>query len=309
MLTALGRLIETNFMIIALVLSGTALVAPDLFLWIKPHIAVALGIIMFGMGLTLEFADFKGVLPRKKLVLSGALLQYTVMPLLGLGFATLFGLPPEAALGLVLVGACPGGTASNVITYLSGGNVALSVTMTFVSTMLAPILTPGIVWLLFHQRINLDFTAMMLSVFWIVVFPLMDGLLLRRLLRSKVRPLLKVFPSVSILAISLVIACVVGLNQQTILDWPLLIMGAVVCHNLAGYGLGYAAARLLGSDTRDARTVSIEVGMQNSGLGVALAHAYFSVQTALPGALFSLEQNLAGIVLARFWKRKDDSLR
>jgi len=306
MITALGRLIETNFLIIALVLSGSALVEPNLFLWIKPHISVALGIIMFGMGLTLEFEDFKGVLPRKKLVLSGAVLQYSVMPLLGLGFATLFGLGPEAALGLVLVGACPGGTASNVITYLSGGNVALSVTMTLVSTMLAPILTPGIVWLLFHQRIDLDFAAMVMSVFWIVVFPLVDGLILRRLLRSRVRPLLKIFPSVSILAISLVIACVVGLNQQTLLAWPLLIMGAVVCHNLTGFGLGYAAARLLGSDARDARTISIEVGMQNSGLGVALAHAYFSVQTALPGALFSLEQNLAGIALARFWRRRDN---
>ena len=210
---------------------------------------------------------------------------------------------------MVLVGACPGGTASNVITYLSGGNVALSVAMTFVSTMLAPILTPGIVWLLFHQRIDLDFAAMAMSVFWIVVFPLVGGLILRRLLRSRIQPLLKIFPSVSILAISLVIACVMGLNQQTLLAWPLLIMGAVVCHNLAGFGLGYAAARLIGSDARDARTLSIEVGMQNSGLGVALAHAYFSVQAALPGALFSLEQNLAGIVLARSWKRKDDSTR
>lgn len=309
MITALGRLIETNFLIIALFLSGSALAKPDLFLWIKPHIAVALGIIMFGMGLTLEFADFKAVLPRKKLILAGAVLQYTVMPLLGLGFATLFNLPPEAALGLVLVGACPGGTASNVITYLAGGNVALSVTMTFVSTMLAPLLTPGIIWLLFHHHINLDFPAMMLSVFWIVVFPLVGGLLLRRMLRSHIQALLKVFPSISILAISLVIACVVGLNQQTILAWPLLIMGAVVCHNLAGFGLGYAASRLLGSDARDARTVSIEVGMQNSGLGVALAHAFFTVQTALPGALFSLEQNIAGIALARFWKRREKIVR
>ncbi len=306
MITALCRLIETNFLIIALLLSGSALVQPELFLWIKPHIAVALGIIMFGMGLTLEFKDFKGVLPRKKLLLLGAVLQYTVMPLLGLGVATLFGLPPEATVGLVLVGACPGGTASNVITYLAGGNVALSVSMTFVSTLLAPILTPSIVWLFFHQRIDLNFTAMMLSVFWIVVVPLLGGLVFRRLLRSHVHALVRIFPSISILAISLVIACVVGLNQQTILAWPLLIMAAVVCHNLAGFGIGYAAARLAGSDARDARTVSIEVGMQNSGLGVALAQAYFTVQTALPGALFSLEQNLAGIALARFWKRGDD---
>ncbi|MDK2957049.1 MAG: bile acid:Na+ symporter, family [Desulfovibrionales bacterium] len=305
MLAALARFFESHFLMLAILLSGLALIAPDLFLWIKPHIALFLGVIMFGMGLTLEFKDFKGVASRWRLVGLGALLQYGLMPLIGLGAATLFGLPPQVALGLVLVGACPGGTASNVITYLAKGNVALSVTMTMASTLLAPVVTPAIIWLIFHERIDIHFGAMVASVFWIVVFPLADGLVLRRLLRRGVRPLLAVFPSISILSISVVIACVVAMNRVTILGLPLLVMAAVVCHNLAGFGAGYVAARLTGCDVRDARTVSIEVGMQNSGLGVALAYTYFSVQAALPGALFSLEQNLAGVGLVKIWRREN----
>jgi BASS family bile acid:Na+ symporter len=305
MFAALGRFIESGFLAIATALFGLALAVPEGFLWIKPHIPLFLGVIMFGMGLTLEFADFKGVVSRWRLVGLGAVLQYGLMPVLGYAAAFVFGLPAQAALGLVLVGSCPGGTASNVIAYLARGNVALSVTMTLFSTMLAPLATPAAVWLLFRERIDIDYASMAASVFWIVVFPLVDGLVLRRLLRSRVRPLLAVFPSVSILAISLVIACVAALNRETILELPLLILAAVVCHNLAGFGSGYAAARLAGGSVRDARTVAIEAGMQNSGLGVALAHAYFTVQAALPGALFSLEQNLAGIVLARFWRRED----
>jgi BASS family bile acid:Na+ symporter len=189
------------------------------------------------------------------------------------------------------------------MTYLAEGNVALSVTMTMASTLLAPVVTPAIVWLLFHERINIQFAAMVASVFWIVIVPLVGGLVIRRLLRRRVRPLLIVFPSISIITISLVIACVVALNRATILDLPFLVLAAVICHNLAGFGAGYAAARLTGCDARDARTVSIEVGMQNSGLGVALAYSYFSVQAALPGALFSLEQNLAGVSLVKIWGR------
>ncbi len=305
MLAFLARRIESWFLVIAVALSAAALAWPGLFLWVKPCIPFFLGVIMFGMGLTLEFSDFKGVLSRWRLVGTGALLQYCLMPVLGVAAAAAFGLAPEAALGLVLVGACPGGTASNVITYLARGNVALSVTMTLFSTMLAPLATPAIVWLVFHQRIDIAVGSMMASVFWIVVFPLVDGLVLRRLLRKRIAPLLDVFPSVSILAISLVIACVAALNRETILALPLLILGAVVCHNLAGFGAGYGAARLTGCDARDARTVSIEVGMQNSGLGVVLAHGFFSAAAALPGALFSLVQNLAGITLAKIWRRGD----
>ncbi|MEF2146451.1 MAG: bile acid:sodium symporter family protein [Desulfovibrionaceae bacterium] len=296
--------LERLFLPLALGCSAAALVEPELFVWIKPHIALALGLIMFGMGLTLEFSDFKGVLKRWPLLLAGATLQYTIMPLLAVAASTLFGLDFPAALGLALVGACPGGTASNVITYLAKGNVALSVSMTLVSTALAPILTPAIVYALYDAQIAIDFWGMARSVFWIVVFPLVDGLVLRRLLRERVSGLVRIFPSVSIVTITLVIACVVGLNRTTILALPLLVLGAVFVHNTAGFILGYAVGRLLSADRKDAITISIEVGMQNSGLGVALAQSFFSVRAALPGALFSLVQNLVGVGLARFWTRE-----
>lgn len=303
-LNSLSGRIERAFMPIALVFSAAALLHPPLFIWLKPHIAPALGLIMFGMGLTLNVSDFAAVLPRWPLLIAGATLQYAVMPLLALMASTLFGLDIEAALGLVLVGACPGGTASNVICYLAGGNVALSVTMTMVSTALAPLLTPAIVYALYDKQIAIDFWAMAASVFWIVVFPLVDGLILRRLLRRRVEGLVRIFPSISILTISAVIACVVGLNQATILGLPLLVLGAVFLHSAAGFGVGYAAGKVLSSDRRDAVTLSIEVGMQNSGLGVALANSFFSARAALPGALFSLVQNLLGVSMARVWKQR-----
>lgn len=303
MLYAIAKRIEGWFLPIALVCSALGLAYPPLFTWIRPHIALALGIIMFGMGLTLDFRDFARIGGRWKLVLSGAALQYAVMPLLAVGVSALFGLELELAVGLAVVGACPGGTASNVITYLAGGNVALSVVMTLVSTALAPLLTPAIVYALYEQRIDIDFWGMARSVFWIVVFPLMDGLVLRRLLRERIRALVRVFPSVSILTISAVIACVVALNQQTILSYPLLVLAAVTLHSMAGFAAGWGAGRLLSDDRRDAIALSVEVGMQNSGLGVALAQTFFSAKAALPGALFSLMQNLIGIIQARRWVR------
>jgi len=304
MILKTARLIEAYFLPIALILSAAALIRPELFTWLKPHISIALGVIMFGMGLTLSLSDFTGVASRWKLVLAGITLQYTVMPLLAVFLGRAFGLPLEAALGLAIVGACPGGTASNVIAYLAKGNVALSVSMTMVSTLLAPILTPAIVYALFNAQIQIDFTAMMSSVFWIVVFPLADGLILRRLLKKRIEPFIEAFPAVSILAIAAVIACVVGLNRQNILDFPGLIILAVICHNLGGFAFGYLGARLFTRSRRDAITLAIEVGMQNSGLGVALANKFFSAAAALPGAIFSLEQNLAGVVLAKYWSAK-----
>ncbi len=305
MILKTARLIETLFLPIALALSAAALAWPSYIVWLKPHIPLALGVIMFGMGLTLTMRDFTRVLANWKLILLGIVLQYAIMPVLAAALGQAFNLPAQAALGLVIVGACPGGTASNVIAYLARANVALSVTLTLASTMLAPILTPAIVYAIFNQRISIDAYAMAASVFWIVVFPLMDGLILRRLFQKRLTPFIQAFPSVSILTISLVIACVVALNRQNILDFPGLVIAAVICHNLGGFGLGYLFARFFTRSRKDAITLSIEVGMQNSGLGVALANAFFTPLAALPGAIFSLEQNLAGICLAKFWSAKE----
>ncbi|EPR35031.1 Bile acid:sodium symporter [Alkalidesulfovibrio alkalitolerans DSM 16529] len=296
-------LIERGFLPLALGLSALALAHPPLFTWIAPHIALGLGVIMFGMGLTLDFSDFGRAFRNWRGAGTGIVLQYTIMPILAVAVSALLGLPPEAAVGLVLVGACPGGTASNVITYLARADVALSVVMTLVSTMLAPLVTPALVQLLLGHEIQVDFWAMVRSVFWIVLFPLLDGLIIRSLLRDRLRPVACIFPAISMVTISLIIACVVGLNQKTILAFPALVMAAVVLHNAAGFGLGYHCARLMGSDATRARTISIEVGMQNSGLAVALAGAFFGPAAALPGAIFSLWQNLVGVALARRWSR------
>lgn len=301
-LDSIPRFIEKQFILIAVVMSAAALIHPPSFTWVKPHIPLGLGVIMFGMGLTLDFEDFRDILRKGRLVGLGVLLQYLVMPVLAVGISFFLGLPAEAVIGMVVVGACPGGTASNVIAYLARANVPLSVTMTLASTTLAPLLTPVIIYLILDRQVEIDFLAMVESVFWIVVFPLVDGLILRRLFRKRLEPFLRYFPSVSIMVIALLIACIIGLNQQTLLAFPLLVLLAVVLHNGLGLAAGYGMARLLRYSRRDARTVAIEVGMQNSGLGVALAVKHFGAATALPGALFSLWHNLSGVSLARRWR-------
>jgi len=300
------KFIEKHFILIAMVLSGIALAYPPSFTWIKPHIPLGLGVIMFGMGLTLDFEDFRDILRKWKLVGYGMIMQYIVMPTLAVVISYMLDLPGEVLIGMVVVGACPGGTASNVIAYLAKANVPLSVTMTLASTCLAPILTPAIIYLVLEKQIQIDFWSMVQSVFWIVVFPLVDGLILRRIFRKRLEPFLRYFPSLSITVIALLIACIIGLNQKTLLAFPILVLFAVVLHNSLGLAAGYGFARLAKYSKRDARTVAIEVGMQNSGLGVALAVKHFGVASALPGALFSLWHNLSGVALARRWRNSSE---
>ncbi|WP_027177461.1 bile acid:sodium symporter family protein [Maridesulfovibrio bastinii] len=295
--------IEKHFLLIAIVLSVAAYIHPPLFIWIKPHIALCLGIIMFGMGLTLEVGDFLAAFKSWRTVGLGVLLQYTIMPLLAVGLSSLLSLPPDAVIGMVVVGSCPGGTASNVISHIAKANVALSVTITLVSTCLAPILTPAVIYLVLNQRVEIAFLPMVESVFWIVVFPLVDGLVIRRILRRHIDSVVYVFPSISIIVISMLIACIMGLNHDMLSTFPVLVFIAVALHNLGGLALGYGAARLARLSHKDSITLAIEVGMQNSGLGVALASKYFTAASALPGAVFSLWHNISGVCLANRFRR------
>nr|WP_321257826.1 bile acid:sodium symporter family protein [uncultured Pseudodesulfovibrio sp.] len=306
-LEVVPRFVEKNFIFITVLLSGIALIYPPSFIWIKPHIPLGLGVIMFGMGLTLDFGDFRDILSKWHLVGLGVLMQYVLMPVLAVGISFVLGLPAEAVIGMVVVGACPGGTASNVIAYLARANVPLSVTLTLASTCLAPLLTPVIIYLLLEKQVHIDFWSMVQSVFWIVVFPMLDGLILRRIFRKRLEPILRFFPSLSIMVIALLIACIIGLNQKTLLTFPALVLLAVILHNGIGLIAGYSLARLARCSKRDARTLAIEVGMQNSGLGVALAVKHFGAVSALPGALFSLWHNLSGVALARRWKTASKS--
>jgi len=303
---AIPYYIEKNFLLIAVVMSAVALAYPPSFTWVKPHIPLGLGIIMFGMGLTLEFGDFAQILRKWPVVGLGMALQYIIMPILAVVISRFLGLPPEIAVGMIVVGACPGGTASNVIAYLAKANVPLSVTMTLASTCVAPLLTPAIIYLLLERQVEIEFWAMVQSIFWIVVFPLIDGLILRRLFRHRLEPFLRWFPSLSIIVIALLIACIIGLNQTTLLGLPAMALLAVILHNTLGLAAGYGLARAARCSRRDARTLAIEVGMQNSGLGVALAVKHFGAASALPGALFSLWHNISGVTLARRWRNRQD---
>jgi BASS family bile acid:Na+ symporter len=284
-----------------------ALLYPPTFSWIAPHISLGLGIIMFGMGLTLKFQDFTRVVRQWRMVTMGVGLQYLLMPTIAWTLCQILDLPPAVAVGVILLGCCPSGTASNVITYFAKADVPLSVVMTLVSTLLAPLATPLLMELFAGHRVQVDFWAMVRSVFWIVVFPLLDGLILRHYLRDRLQPAIKIFPAISALTICAVIACVVSLNQKHILDFPGLVILAVILHNGLGYITGFWGARVLGADTLSARTISIEVALQNSGLAAALATIFFGPQAALPGAIFSLWQNISGITLARFWAGRKTS--
>lgn len=289
------------FPILAIVATVTAYAAPGLFLPFKSSIVPLLTIIMFGMGLTLTAADFKRVAIRPQVVGLGVLLQYTVMPLAALIIGHRLALEPELIAGLVLVGCSPGGTASNVISYLAKADVALSVSLTLISTLLAVVATPVLTWLLVGQTIPVAVGAMLLSLLKIVLIPVLFGVALNTFFHQQLRRLQPVFPLVATVAIVIVIAIVVALNQERLATTGFTVILAVILHNLFGLLGGYWVPRLLGHDPVTCRTLSIEVGMQNSGLSVALAVQYFSALAALPGAIFSIWHNLTGAVLASWW--------
>lgn len=293
-----------HFLPVALSASFAALLFPPLFLWVRPYIPFLLALIMFGMGTTITPDDFRAVWRKRTVVLLAALVQYTVMPGLAVIIAAAFRLPEELMIGMVLVGSCPGGTASNVIVYMSKGNVPLSVTMTMVSTVLAPLLTPAIVLLLLRRTVDIAPAELFLSVFQIVAIPLAGGLVVRRFFGGQVERYGELLPSVSVISITLIVACVMALNAERVLSFPAAAIIAVVLHNLGGLAAGYAVAGWAGCPPVDRRTIAVEIGMQNSGLGLTLANQFFQPLAALPGALFSLWHNLSGIVLARHWSRR-----
>jgi bile acid:Na+ symporter, BASS family len=248
--------------------------------------------------------DFAIVAKHPKAVVLGVLAQYTVMPLLGWGIAHALGLPPLLVVGMVLVGSAPGGTASNVIVYLARGDVALSVAMTSISTMLAPFVTPLLVLGLAGSSLPVSASDLFLSILQVVLFPVVAGLLLRMAAKRFVERILPVLPLVSVVGIVLVVAAVVGANADAVLSTGLLVALAVVLHNSLGLGLGYLVGMVGGMPESARRAVSVEVGMQNSGLAAALATAHFAPLAALPAALFSVWHNLSGALVATYWARR-----
>ncbi|WP_139853516.1 bile acid:sodium symporter family protein [Acinetobacter pullicarnis] len=302
--------IQKTFAVWVMLFAAIAMWMPEAFIWLKAYIAIMLGIIMFGMGMTMTFADFKSVLNRPKAVFIGVVAQFVVMPGLAYALCKLFQLPAEIAIGVILVGCCPGGTASNVITYMAKGNTALSVACTSVSTLLAPLLTPFIFYILASHWIEIDAGSMFVSILQVVLIPIVLGLFIRTLFKHKIERYVQVMPLLSVVAIVAIVAAIIGASKAAILESGLLILAVVVLHNGLGYLLGFWASRIFKLDYPDCKAVAIEVGMQNSGLGVALAAVHFTASpvTAVPSAIFSLWHNISGPALASYWAGKADKL-
>ncbi len=298
-----SKLAANYFTLWVLLASIIAFWHPPTFSFVLPHISLCLGIIMFGMGITLQIEDFKRVLIRPWPILCGVAAQYAIMPLLALSIARAIGLPSELAAGVILLGCCPGGTASNVICYLAGADVALSVSMTSLSTLLAPLLTPILTLLLAGQYLPVQAWELFQSIAVIVLTPVTLGLLARHFLGSVVQKGLDVLPLISVVTIVLLVGAIVGKSSDQLLAMGSVVILAVFLHNGLGLCLGYGVGVLADADPAQRRAMSIEVGMQNSGLALALASIHFSPLAALPAAFFSVWHNISGPLLASIWSR------
>jgi BASS family bile acid:Na+ symporter len=297
----------TLSVVVAVVL---AMIWPALFIrWgsfqTRVLIVPLIQLIMFGMGTTLSVADFARVLKIPWPVFVGVVLQFGVMPFVGWALASSFGFPPLVAAGVVLVGSCPGGVASNVITYLAGGNVALSVTMTACSTLLSPLMTPLMMKLLAGQFVPVPFWGLMWNIIKMIVLPIVLGLIVNRLLHGRAPWIKKSLPFVSMAGIAIIIAIITALNRDTLMDVALALIAVVAIHNAVGYVLGYWGARLCRLGEKECRTVAIEVGLQNAGMATGLAISPLnSAQAGLAPAIFGPWMNASGSVLASYWRRR-----
>jgi len=269
-------------------------------------ISILLGIVMFGMGLATKLEDFKVVFSRPRDIAVGCAAQFTVMPALAWALSRLFGLDEALTVGVVLVGCCPGGTASNVITYLAKGDLALSVGMTGVSTLLAPFLTPLLTLLLAGKTVEVNALGMFVGILWVVVLPICLGFIAKKLFPQTTERVVRFMPAVSTTAIAVIIAIIVAANAERLFSGGLAVVLVVVLHNVCGLLLGYLVAAALRLSEPKRRALCIEVGMQNSGLAASLAAAHFAAypMAAVPGAIFSVWHNVSGAFAARFFTRR-----
>ena len=290
--------------VLVLLSAVLALLAPGIFSGIKPSVInPLLGLVMFGMGMALRIEDFRIVFSRPRDIAIGCLAQFTVMPLLAWVLSRLFALDEALTVGVILVGCCPGGTASNVITYLAKGDLALSVGMTATSTVLAPFVTPLLVWLLVGQTVDVEVVGMLLSIFWVVILPIVAGLVAKWLWPKFTERATGYLPAVSTLAICAIVLIVIAANASKLLAGGLIIILVVMLHNLFGLSIGYLIGRLLHLPAPKRKAISIEVGMQNSGLASSLATLHFAAypMATIPGAVFSVWHNISGAVVARLF--------
>lgn len=303
----ISSFLAKNIAVIIIVFSVIAFFWQDGFSWMTDYTSVFLGVAMFGMGLTIKMGDFRIVFSRPKEIILGCIAQYTVMPLLAWLLAVLLHLPEDLVIGVILVGCCPGGTASNVITYIAGGDVPLSVGMTIVSTLIAPLMTPLLVYVIAGAWVEVSFWAMVISVVKVILIPVLLGILLRSLFGRQIQKISEVLPLISVVSIVLIISGIVANNADKLLSCGVLVLGVVILHNFFGMLLGLLIAKLAKVEYTKETAIAIEVGMQNSGLAVSLATANFAANplATLPGAIFSVWHNIAGSIFASIRRRKD----
>ncbi len=305
-LTWLSRFFSKTFALWVIIFAVVAYCFPDIFKPLAAWISPLLGLVMFGMGLTLSFNDFKLVFQSPRDVLIGIAAQFLIMPSIAYGLCIAFDLPPEIAVGVILVGCCPGGTASNVMTFLARGDVALSVTITSCTTLLAPLVTPALIYLFANQWINIDPLSMFWSICQIVLLPVIAGAVINTVVGTeRLKVAVTALPLISVVAIVLIMCAVVAVSQPRLATTGPLVFAMVIIHNGLGLLLGYLIAKLLGMSIPKRKCLSIEVGMQNSGLGVALAAAHFATMplAALPPAIFSFWHNVSGPLVATLYTR------
>jgi BASS family bile acid:Na+ symporter len=301
-----AKFICEKFTLWIILFSLLAYLQPAVFKPIVPHISYLLGLIMLGMGLTMSLNDFKLVFSRPKEVFYGVAFRYCIMPLVGFGIAKLLDLPPALAAGLVLLGTCPSGTASNVMSFIAKGDIALSVTVSSVNTILAPVLTPYMFLLLAGAFIPIDVTVLFIEIVKIVLLPVATGVALHMVASATVERISKVVPALSVVLIITILTSVVAANAGRLATVGSILLLAVFLHNGLGLLLGYGAAHGVGMGEKKARALTFEIGMENSGLAVALAMAHLDPMAALPAALCSIWQNISGSLLAGYWGAKEE---
>ena len=302
----LNRILTTYNKLFALwvILGGAAAYFfPETFMPLKKFLDYLFAITMFGVGMVLDPRAFVDIIKKFRVVLIGVVSQFTIMPLLALLFATLFAFPPDFKVGLILAGSAPGAMASNILSYLAGADVAYSVSLTTASTLLSPLLTPLLTLLLARTMLTVPFWSMFFNVLAIVVLPLLVGIGLKSLLREKVEPFIKIFPAISTTFIVFICALVIALNKSYLANLTVYISIAAILLNISGLSLGYAVGHLFGFELMRKRALSIEIGMQNAGLGSVLALKHFNERAALPAVIFVFVCIFTASLLVPLWTR------
>ena len=298
------RVFVNLFPLWVILFSFTALLRPELFTWFSGNlITLGLGIIMLGMGLTLKITDFKILFKNPRWTIIGVLTQFSVMPFMGWAISKILDLPNFFAVGLILVSCCPGGTASNVIAYLSNLNVAFSVTMTFISTITGVVLTPLLITNISGELINVDLDSLLLSTTKVVLLPVFIGLFVSKYFQSFTNKIIVYSPSIAVIFIVLIVASIIGEGKEIILNSGINLLISIMILHLLGFIIGYAISFIFLRDKKLSKTICIEIGMQNSGLGVVLAKEnYVNPSTAIPSAISSLVHSIYGSIFVSIFK-------